>query len=443
MKEHPLYPWDHYSDQPHIMRNKKHKRMIYFRASWQMVTAGILLIFFPFVLLILLTRKTWKSSSTKNLIGLSVHLETECPEKTIVPLPDLVDMVDDLNVSQLLVRIKLADVDNYKSYIQHIDALSSSGREISINLIQDRHLLDDDELLKSALRKLLPLLKARTKYIHVGNAYNRRKWAFYHFGEYHRFFQNVRNECDEICPEIQLIGGSVIDFEIPPFFESLFHFRKGNYDGYSSQLYVDRRGAPENTQSSFDFIKKINLIYLMHKLSWKTSGELWISEINWPLKDTGKFAPCIGSALVDPQTQANYLVRSYLIAMASGNIRTCFWHQLVAPGYGLVDNRDETFIKYPSYIAFKTLISFFNDAKITHFENGNYKNIEDLYMIQAIIKLDGKATKICALWSNNGEHQVSLPNVKRWINQYGETLATAKNQKTNITLSVLYGIMLD
>jgi len=441
MKEHPLFPWDHHSDQPHVMRDKKQKMKIYFKSSGQMIKAGLLLICFPFIFLIFLLRKQWSPSSTNRVIGLSVHLETQCSGKTIIPLSELTKMVDDLKVSQLLVRIKLADIENFDTYIKHIDALSSETREVSINLIQDRQLLDDPDLLKKALRKLLPLLKSRTKYIHVGNAYNRRKWAFYHFGEYHKFFQCVREESNELCPEIKLIGGSVIDFEIPPFLESMFHLRKGSYDGYSSQLYVDRRGAPENTQSSFDFLKKINLISLMHKLSWKTSGEFWISEINWPLKNTGKFSPCHGSALVDPQTQANYLVRSYLIAMASGNVRTCFWHQLVAPGYGLVDNRDKNFIKYPSYQAFKTLIRFFGDAKVTRFHNGNYLQKTNIYAIEAHTSIDGLDTKIIAIWSHDIEQDISLDDkIDRWVNQDGTELVLSKSAPIQLSNSVIYGI---
>ena len=441
MKEHPLFPWDHYSDQPRIMRDKKLKRKIYRKAVFQMVTSGSLLIFFPLIYLLLLCKKSWKPSNTKRCIGLSVHLETECPGKTIIPIARLQEMVNDLNVNQLLVRIKLADIDNFNSYIKHIDALSSNGREISINLIQDRQLLDDPKLLDKALNTLLPLLKDRTKHIHVGNAYNRRKWAFYHFGEYQQFFRKVRQVAKAISPETKLIGGSVIDFEIPPFFESLFHFRRGKYDGYSSQLYIDRRGAPENTQAGFHFLKKINLVALMQKLSWKTSGELWISEINWPLKNSGKFAPCKGKALVSPLTQADYLTRAYLTAMASGNVRTCFWHQLIAPGYGLVDNRPVPEEKYPSYYAFKTITQLFNDAYITHFHDGNYLDTKGLYALKAKTKLDNTDTDIIAIWSTDIAPDIQLEELAdRWISQDGTKIKLENLDNLKVSQTVIYGI---
>ncbi len=247
MKEHPLFPWDHQSDQPYIIRNRKLKRKIYLRASWQMFKSALLFPLLPIFVLVLLVRKSWAKKNVDQCIGLSVHVETECEGKTIVPLKELKQMVEDLGVKQLLVRVPLSDRENFDTYIDHIDALSSAQREVTVQLIQSRLLLDDPTALKETLRDIIGRLKGKTEYIHVGNAYNRRKWAFQHFGEYFKFFQRIRSISREVAPELKLIGGSVIDFELPPFLESLFHFRRGRYDGYGIQLYVDRRGAPENT----------------------------------------------------------------------------------------------------------------------------------------------------------------------------------------------------
>lgn len=440
MKEHPSFPWDHYSDQPRIMRDKKLKHKIYLRASGQMLKSAFLLVLLPFFILISFIKKPWRKTKTDRCIGLSVHVETECEGKTIVPLDQVTEMVDDLGVQQLLVRIPLADFENFDNYIKHIDTLSTPEREISVNIIQSRIVLDDPVLLTEILTDLLNRLKGKVEFIHVGNAYNRRKWAFYHFGEFHRFFQAIRSSCNEIAPEIKLIGGSAIDFEIPTFLESLFHFRPGHYDGYSSQLYVDRRGAPENTQSGFNFLRKINLIDTMRSYSWKARGPLWISEINWPLQDSGKFSPCKGEALVDQQTQADYLVRAYLIAIASGKIRTCYWHQLIAPGYGLVDNRKDTVIKRPSYHAFKTLNMLFHNAEIFHFDNGNYQGIKGLYKIEASTYLNNKPTTIHVFWSNSGKHLIRF-TADRWLDQYGKLISFEDNFRTPIDSSVHYALV--
>ncbi len=440
MKEHPLFPWDHFSDQPRILRDKKLKRRIYLRASWQFIKTVLLLPLFPVFCLILLFKKHWVKSEVNQCIGLAVHVETECEGKTIVPLDQVREMVDELGVNQVLVRIPLAASEHFDAYIKHIDALSAEGREVSVNFLQDRLVLDDVVSLKVILRDLLPRLRGKVEYIHVGSAYNRRKWAFFHFGEYFKFFQSIRSVCLEVSPEMKLIGGSVIDFELPSFLESLFHFRRGNYDGYGIQLYVDRRGAPENKQAGFNLLKKINLIELMRQCSWKAKGTLWISEINWPLKDTEPFAPCYGEVLVDEEEQADFLVRAYLLAIASGQIRTCYWHQLIAPGYGLVDNRGNAVIKRPSYHAFRTLNRLFNGAEVIHFSNGNYTKIEGLYSIRVSVELSGKPTIVQAFWSNSGNHKLKLDNVDRWLDQNGESLTFENNSEIPIHGRVFYAL---
>ena len=44
------------------------------------------------------------------------------------------------------------------------------------------------------------------------------------------------------------------------------------------------------------------------------------------------------------------------IAKDSKKIKKVFWHQLVAPGYGLVDNRDGKIVKYPQFYKYKEMI---------------------------------------------------------------------------------------
>lgn len=438
MKEHQSFPWDHFSDQPRVLRDKKLKRNIYIRSSWQMLKSGLLLFILPFFLLVRLFRKSWQSKKVDRCIGVCVHVETECEGKTIVPLEVVKELVDDLNVNQILVRIPLSDSENIESYIEHIEMLSGGDREIAVHLIQNRLVLDDRVELIKALHDIMNRLKGKVEYIHVGSAYNRRKWAFYHFGEYFKFFQVIRSVCREVAPEMKLIGGSVIDFEIPPLLESLFHLRRGHYDGYGLQLYVDRRGAPENTQSGFNFLNKVNLIAIMRQFSWKAKGGLWISEMNWPLRDSGKFSPCKGRALVDEQTQADYLTRSYLLAIASGRVRTCYWHQLVAPGYGLVDNRGESVIRRPSYEALKTLNLLLSGAEVSHFNNGDYCSKKGLYSIELSKVSDGNAITIQAFWSNSGEHQIEFTKANRWINQSGETIEFENSSEIPVSNSVIY-----
>jgi len=438
MKEHPDYPWDHHSDQPYIIRNKELKRKIY-QLSWFQMTKAILVtaLVFPIVFLLQLLRKktSLATSNPGRCIGLSVHVETEAKGKTTVSAEEIGQMLDDLGVRHVLMRIPLANIDQLEKYVSHLDLLKKSNREVIINLLQSRPLLDNPDDQQNALGKVLKALTGKVEYIQVGNAYNRKKWGFYHFREYNDFFQHVRTVSKQICPEIKLLGGSTIDFEPIHLIESLFHLRPTAYDGYATQLYVDRRGAPENKQLNlYNFLSKINFISLLHKLSFKSKGDLWITEFNWPLENTLPFAPC-KDGLVSEQDQANFLARSYLIAIASGRVRTCYWHQLIAPGYGLVNNQTEQPRKHPSYYALATIIRLFSEASNVRYST-RHKGINGLYSFQCQTIYNGKPVTVIALWSVTEAHLNNPENTQTWLDLSGNSI----ENPASITESVVYAI---
>jgi hypothetical protein len=90
---------------------------------------------------------------------------------------------------------------------------------------------------------------------------------------------------------------------------------------------------------------------------------LWITEVNWPLKGTGKYSPASGNPNVTEDEQADYLIRYYVLCLATGYVERIYWWQLVAPGYGLIDSREEPWRKRPSFFAFKTMVSFLRDSE--------------------------------------------------------------------------------
>jgi hypothetical protein len=90
--------------------------------------------------------------------------------------------------------------------------------------------------------------------------------------------------------------------------------------------------------------------------------DLWITEVNWPLKDTGKYSPASGKPNVSEDQQADYLVRYHILTLASGLVERIYWWQLVAPGYGLIDNRGGEWRKRPSFFALKTLVAFLDGS---------------------------------------------------------------------------------
>ena len=59
---------------------------------------------------------------------------------------------------------------------------------------------------------------------------------------------------------------------------------------------------------------------------------------------------------VDEQTQADYLARYYLLALATGLVERVFWWQLAARGYGLLDPAAEGLRRRPAFHAMSTLV---------------------------------------------------------------------------------------
>jgi len=123
-------------------------------------------------------------------------------------------------------------------------------------------------------------------------------------------------------------------------------------------LYVDRMGAPENRQYGWDTSKKLALLKAVIDGCGQGKRDLWITEVNWPLEGTGKYSPASGKPNVSEKQQADYLVRYYILTLASGLVERIFWWQLVAPGYGLIDNRPRQWRKRESFHALKTLAAF-------------------------------------------------------------------------------------
>ncbi|MCK9257413.1 MAG: hypothetical protein M0P02_05005, partial [Sulfurospirillaceae bacterium] len=93
------------------------------------------------------------------------------------------------------------------------------------------------------------------------------------------------------------------------------------------------------------------------RLSPKTkSDEIYITEVNWPMKNSAPYAPTSEKECVSLDEYTKYMLEYFQIAKKSKKISKIFWHQLIAPGYGLVDNRDGKLIKYPQYFALKELL---------------------------------------------------------------------------------------
>lgn len=374
--------WDAFSDQPKMIHDKAYKRRIYKAVVGDFFKMlGVNLVIFPLAsLFYLLVPKKNIVIKQSSFFGMSINLDKN-PDQTR-------ELVDDLEVDNLLIRLPLHDIENLPTYIEF--AQQYSDKKLLINILQDRRHVEDLVLLQQSLDKIFNQFLPLTQHFQIANTINRKKWGIFSMEEYLRFYKVAYDLKQRKYPQLVLLGAPVIDFEYYFTIRALFNFHRLRFDQLSSLLYVDRRGAPENTQAGLDLIKKLHLLQSIARLSPKTNTDIIITETNWPIKNTAPYAPTSNSECVSLEDHANYLVRYYLLALASKVVKQVYWHQLIAPGYGLIDNRDKQKLqKYPAYYAFKTMLSVLKHATFIELKQDN-----DLYHV----RFQGKK-KIDVYWA--------------------------------------------
>ena len=351
--------WDSFSDQPEMIHDKAYKHKIYKAIAWDFVKmlATNLFIFPLATIFYLLVPNKKKSIDCTSFFGMSINLDKN-PESTR-------ELIDDLAVDNLLIRLPLHDIENLGAYVDFVQQYAD--KNLLINILQDRRHVEDKQRLRQSLDTIFHHLAPLTNRFQIGNAINRKKWAIFSMDEYLCFYKVAYDLKQQKYPQLILLGSAVIDFEYYFTIRTLFNAYQLRFDQLSSLLYVDRRGAPENTQAGLDLIKKLQLLQAIAKLSPKTSTDIVITETNWPIENTAPYAPTSGEECVSLEDHANYLVRYYILALASGVVKNVYWHQLIAPGYGLIDNR-KGLDKYPAYFAFKTLLSLLKKARFITLE---------------------------------------------------------------------------
>ena len=377
--------WDYFSDQPYQLKDRTFKKMMRRREFFSIFKTFFIALFVLPLSIFMIPFAKRKSVDSDNFFAMSVNLDKE---PLLTP-----DLLNELGVKHILVRCKLWEMDRLLELNDFILSCEVPGgymtNEITVNILQDREHIEDLELLKNDLRTIFSTLKVRR--FQIGSTINRAKWGFFSVNEYSRFFKVAYDLKLHEFQDITLIGSGVIDFEYHFTAHTLFNLTPSMFDGTASLLYVDRRGAPENTQMGFDLLNKIALLSSMIWLSPKSKNHLYITETNWPISNTAPYAPTSEHECVDEESYANFLVRYYLLAFASQQVDAVFWHQLIAPGYGLIDNR-EGLRKRSAFYAFKTMLSFLKGSLFLGFE------VKKGYHILHVSK-DGRAIEIH--WSLN------------------------------------------
>ena len=346
----PPFEWDAHSDQPKIIIDQSFKRRARLSATSDYLKmfalSGAVLpiagLKCPFL--------RGNVAHEKDIFGIGLSLDKGYQQ---------LELTDELGVSHILVRLPLWDTGRITEYAAFASEASKRGKSVLINVLQDREHIEDAKLFGAALTKIFSALGHFSLEFQIGNAINRIKWGFFSVSEYLNFFRTAQSIRDELFPNIELLGPSVIDFEYFYTVRALFGRQDICFDRLSCLLYVDRAGSPYARQLGvFDLAAKIKFLASIQSMSTKVKNKgIYITEVNWPIAGTAPYAPTSDKECVSIEKYSEHMRDYFKIAQESGFVSRVYWHQLIAPGYGLIDDRGGEIKKTGAFYIFKELVS--------------------------------------------------------------------------------------
>ena len=378
------FKWDYHSKQPYQLKDKLYKKEQRSKNIFSLVkTALISLLVLPFAITSMPFARA-KEIDTDQFFAMGIDIDDGSKEL-------IKKHLDELDVKTILIRFPLWKIDELDRYIEFLEYFNKFN--ITLNVMQDREHIDSKELCKKDFELLFSKTYTFVNYYQIGTTINRAKWGFFSVNEYLDFYKLAYDLKLEKFNDIKLIGSNVIDFEFHFTIHTLFNFSKIKYDAIGSLLYVDRRGAPENTQLGFDLNDKISFLSSVISLSPKKSDKIFITETNWPLSGTAPYAPTSEKECVSEESYAIYMLRYYLLSFSTSRVDAIYWHELFAKGFGLVDEIDG-FRKMDAFYTFKFMKKTFSGS---HFMRLDIKR--DKYSIEFL----RDKTHIIVTWSLRGE----------------------------------------
>ena len=364
-----IFKWDDYSDQPAIIKDKAFKKAMRKKEFLSLLKTLLTSVFILPISTIMMPYVKRKEVTSSDFFSIGIDFEKE-PQKTL-------EFLEELDVDRVLIRFKLWEMDSLARLNSFVEKLS--GKKIILKVMQDRQNIEDLELFRDNLKNIFITLGQKIETYEIGTTINRAKWGFFSVDEYSRFYKTAYDLKEKEFASLTLIGSGVIDFEYHFTAHTLFNFFKYKYDGISSLLYVDRRGAPENTQLGFNLSDKIALLSTMVWLSPKTKNTLHITETNYPLSDTAPYAPTSEYECISEELYADFMLRYYLLAFASQQVDSVSWHQLMAKGYGLVNDVDGM-QKREAYFVYRFMVKNLKNAQFLRLDIKR-----DYYILQFLI----------------------------------------------------------
>ena len=270
--------------------------------------------------------------------------------------PRYLDRIGDLGARALLVRVPAWAPESVFALHDEFARLRSGGVTFTFTLLQNREMVNDPRRWGSFVRDAAACLADLEPAFQLGHAINRKKWGIWHPNEYLRLMEHAAVVREEF-PAVRWIGPPVIDFEYYFTTHYLAGPRPFDFDGIAALLYVDRRGSPDNVQyGHFDLYRKILLLRAVVEACGHPDVPIHLTEFNWPLLGSGRHSPAGEHVQTDEERQARYLAVYDLTAAATGEVASVLWWQLVARGYGLLDE-DAGWTERRAYRALRYLLT--------------------------------------------------------------------------------------
>jgi hypothetical protein len=408
------FEWNEFADQPHNVapRSERTRHHLKHWRTYFSLAAADLRYGLPGLRLYRRYRKNMYRERVRIDPGaFAVSVSPASPQVTD-KTDDLIELLKAAGVQETLVRIPSWEKGRLEAYEKFAARLRAHGLGLTIAVLQRREDVFEEAAWAGFLEDVFARFRPFCPNFEIGHAWNRTKWGVWDYTEYLKLARPLVRLREKY--RATLVGPAVIDFEFhlyPPTVSRL------PLDKISSLLYVDRVGAPEYRQFGWTTAMKVALFKAIADVSAGRDCDCWITEVNWPLQGTGKYSPASGEPNVTEEEQADYLVRYYLICLASGLIERVFWWQLAAPGYGLIDSREEPWRKRPSYFAFRTMTGILSGSTFV----GKAENAEKAGGEFYLFEKQGRDFAVCWTSGTPFEHEFSR-SVGRLLGRDGKDL---------------------
>ncbi|MEM6701377.1 MAG: lipopolysaccharide kinase InaA family protein [Acidobacteriota bacterium] len=389
--------WDNLSDQPHQHASRFEKTLVRLGDSPRhLSTAAAVLTGAPQI------RRRFKEIVREPrigapFVGAGVALRPYPGDRE-----GLLSAVEDLGVRHALLRLHPWE-DEHEEELVLARELEQRGIELSFALPQNRVLVKDPERWRASVRRLATTFAPFGRAFQVGQAINRSKWGVWHPGEYLQLLASAAEELRAARSDVEILGPPIIDFEFHLLVALLSSKNEAaHFDAVASLLYVDRRGAPENLQMGLDTVGKVELLKSIAETSRNCpSGRVWITEMNWPLRE-GPHSPAGRDVAVGEDEQADYLVRYYVLVLATGLVERVFWWQPIAKGYGLIDPTGDSLRRRPSFYALRDLLRHLRGRTYA----GRLDSAEDVHLHRFV---GDNASQVLVAWTTASERRSFEP----------------------------------